>query len=152
MAPEAATATEAGTDMRPWAPRRRLRRARASGRTPRGPSPACSAALNAAHASKTALTHANPHSRVGKIAAYSKAVSRAEASLDAALAAFAINPTPANKAAVIAARKTLTQTEFTFARRAANKSVTPTVISALNGLHWYQVTARVVRGSDRAVL
>jgi hypothetical protein len=91
-------------------------------------------ALNAAHASKTALSHANRGSRVGRIAAYNTAVTKAEANLDAAQATFAMNPTTANMAKVIAARKTLTRTEFTFARRAANKSVTPTVIGALNGL------------------
>ena len=42
--------------------------------------------LNAAHASKTALSHANPRSRVGRIAAYSKAVSAAEQSVDTAAA------------------------------------------------------------------
>jgi hypothetical protein len=106
-------------------------------------------ALNAAHASKTALAHANRGSRVGRIAAYNLAVSKADQSVDVAQAnlaaarqALAMNPTnPALQAAVTqdqatlaAARKTLTRTEFTFARRAANKSVTPTVISALNGL------------------
>ena len=106
-------------------------------------------ALNAAHASKTALAHANRSSRVGRIAAYNAAVSKAEQSVDVAQAnlaaarqALAMNPTnPALQAAVTqdqatlaAARKTFTRTEFTFARRAANKSVTPTVISALNGL------------------
>ena len=63
-------------------------------------------ALNAAHASDTALAHANPNSRVGKIAAYKEAelaaktasadaagadqaVADAQAALDAALAANA---------------------------------------------------------------
>jgi hypothetical protein len=61
--------------------------------------------LNAAHASKTALSHANPHSRVGKIAAYNRAV-QAQQSAAAAAAAQA----------------------------AANKKVTATVINALNSL------------------
>ena len=63
-------------------------------------------ALNAAHASETALAHANPNSRVGKIAAYKEAalaaqaaaaaaasadqaIADAQAALDAALAAMA---------------------------------------------------------------
>jgi len=63
-------------------------------------------ALNAAHASDTALAHASPNSRVGKIAAYKdaevaakaanadaaaadQAVADAQAKLDAALAAYA---------------------------------------------------------------
>jgi hypothetical protein len=106
-------------------------------------------ALNAAHASKTALSHAHPTSRVGRIAAYSRAVSAAEHSVDvaeanlaAARAALAKDPTnPSLQMAVTqdqtslaAARRTLSRTEFTFARAASNKSVTPTVISALNGL------------------
>jgi hypothetical protein len=106
-------------------------------------------ALNAAHASKTALSHAHPTSRVGRIAAYSRAVSAtehsvdvAEANLAAARAALAKDPTnPSLQMAVTqdqtnlaAARRTLSRTEFTFARAASNKSVTPTVISALNGL------------------
>ena len=63
-------------------------------------------ALNAAHASKTALSHANPRSRVGKIAAYDRAVD-----------------THKSTAAQLAA-----------AQAAANKTVTKAVISALNGL------------------
>jgi hypothetical protein len=105
--------------------------------------------LNAAHASKTALAHAHPTSRVGRIAAYSKAVSVAEhsvevaaANLAAARAALAKDPTNASlqmavtqdQANLAAARRNLSRTEFTFARAASNKSVTPTVISALNGL------------------
>ena len=46
-------------------------------------------ALNAAHASKTALSHAHPTSRVGRIAAYSRAVSAAEHSVDVAAANLA---------------------------------------------------------------
>ncbi|HME83756.1 MAG TPA: hypothetical protein VKG91_04190 [Roseiarcus sp.] len=106
-------------------------------------------ALNAAHASKTALSHAHPTSRVGRIAAYSRAVSAAEHSVDvaeanlaAARAALAKDPTnpslqmavTQDQANLAAARRTLSRTEFTFARAASNKSVTPTVISALNGL------------------
>jgi hypothetical protein len=106
-------------------------------------------ALNAAHASKTALSHAHPTSRVGRIAAYSKAVSAAEhnvnvaaANLAAARAALAKDPAnpslqmavTQDRANLAAVRRNLSRTEFTFARAAANKSVTPTVISALNGL------------------
>jgi hypothetical protein len=106
-------------------------------------------ALNAAHASKTALSHAHPTSRVGRIAAYSRAVSAAErsvnvavANLAAAKAALAKDPTnpslqmavTQDQANLAAARRTLSRTEFSFARAASNKSVTPTVISALNGL------------------
>ena len=106
-------------------------------------------ALNAAHASKTALAHANRGSRVGRIAAYNAAISKAEQSVDVAQAnlaaarqALTMNPTNTalqaavtqDQATLAAARKTLTRTEFTFAKRAANKSVTPSVISALNGL------------------
>jgi hypothetical protein len=106
-------------------------------------------ALNAAHASKTALSHAHPTSRVGRIAAYSKAVSAAEhsvpvaaANLAAATAAPAKDPNnpslqmavTLDQANLAAARTTLSRTEFTLARAASNKSVTSTLISALNGL------------------
>lgn len=43
-------------------------------------------ALNAAHASENALAHANPNSRVGKIAAYRDAVLAAQAAAEAAQA------------------------------------------------------------------
>jgi hypothetical protein len=119
------------------------------GSSARGSVSSALGALNAAHASRTALSHANPHSRVGRIAAYSRAVSAAEqgvdtaaANLAAAKAALAKDPTNTSLQAAVtqdqaklaAARRTLTRTEFTFARAAANKSVTSAVISALNSL------------------
>ena len=67
--------------------------------------------LNAAHASKTALSHANPHSMVGKIAAYKAAV-----------------------LALIAQNKNTTAKDISLAQPIANKTVTPAVISALNSL------------------
>jgi hypothetical protein len=67
--------------------------------------------LNAAHASPTALSHANPNSMVGKIAAYKAAVS-----------------------ALIAQNKNTTAKDIALAQPIANKTVTPAVIDALNAL------------------
>jgi hypothetical protein len=67
--------------------------------------------LNAAHASKSALSQANPHSMVGKIAAYKSAV-----------------------LALIAQNKNTTTKDISLAQPIANKTVTPAVISALNSL------------------
>ena len=67
--------------------------------------------LNAAHASKTALSHANPHSMVGKIAAYKATV-----------------------LALMAQNKNTTAKDISLAQPIANKTVTPAVISALNSL------------------
>jgi EF hand domain-containing protein len=47
-------------------------------------------ALNAAHASETALAHASPNSRVGKIAAYKEAELKAQAAAEAATEADAV--------------------------------------------------------------
>ena len=47
-------------------------------------------ALNAAHASETALAHASPNSRIGKIAAYKEAELKAQAAADAATEADAV--------------------------------------------------------------
>jgi hypothetical protein len=50
-------------------------------------------ALNAAHASETALAHASPNSRVGKIAAYKEAELKAQAAANAATEAEAVQTT-----------------------------------------------------------
>jgi hypothetical protein len=87
--------------------------------------------LNAAHASKTAYSHANPHSMVGKIAAYANA----RATLAAAEAKLALNPNNATlQAMVVQDKVTLTTTEQTLARARHVTSLTQAMITALNGL------------------
>jgi hypothetical protein len=91
-------------------------------------------ALNAAHASRAALTHAAANSRVGRIATYEKVV-RAENTLANP------NATPAQKQAAQAYLNSLglgqmsaQQAERTALARAANKPITQQVIDAVNDL------------------
>jgi hypothetical protein len=87
--------------------------------------------LNAAHASKTAYSHANPHSMVGKIAAYANA----KATLAAAEAKLALSPNNATLQAMVTQDKmTLTMTEHTLARARHVTSLTQAMITPLNSL------------------
>jgi hypothetical protein len=88
-------------------------------------------ALNAAHASKSALSHANPNSMVGKIAAYNQA--RAVLADDEA--ALANNTTNmALQAKVTLDEAKLTATENTLAQARHVATLTPAMITALNSL------------------
>ena len=79
-------------------------------------------ALNAAHASPTALAHTAPTSRVGQIAAYDRAM----------LAALAMpTATPAEIAARNAAIAAARQNQLA---AAANKGLTPAVVSRVDAL------------------
>jgi hypothetical protein len=87
--------------------------------------------LNAAHASKTAYSHANSHSMVGKIAAYANA----KATLAADEAALTNNPTNvALQAKVTQDEAKLTATENTLAQARHVPSLSHAMITALNGL------------------
>jgi hypothetical protein len=87
--------------------------------------------LNAAHASRSALSHANPNSMVGKIAAYANARS----ALAAAEAALAKDPTNlALQAKVTQDQARLAATENTLAQARHVTALTTPMITALNNL------------------
>jgi hypothetical protein len=91
-----------------------------SGKTTHGSLAATAGALNAAHASQTALSHAAPNSRVGQIATY-------DAAMKAAVAMPASTPAQitARNAAIAAARRDDLAV-------AANKGLTPGVVARVD--------------------
>jgi len=91
------------------------------GHADKGAVAAAAGALNAAHASPTALAHAAPGSTVGKIASYDRAM----------LAALAM---PANTPAQIAARNTAIAAARGRLAASSNKSLTPAVVSRVDAL------------------
>lgn len=100
-------------------------------------SPASSlGALNGAHASDQGLAHASANSRVGRIAAYKRAVLAYEAAAQA-LAALKAQKPPATTAEIAAAQAKVDaalKAVSTALARAANKPVTTAVVNALDSL------------------
>jgi hypothetical protein len=77
-------------------------------------------ALNASHASPTALSHAAPNSQVGKIAAYDKAM------------VAAINMPSATPAQIAARQAAIADARSTQLAAASNKSLTPAVVAQVD--------------------